>query len=58
MNKLDKTNNLYFLILFSILPVSIIVGPAVSIINIALIALSFINHTKINIKDIRTKYIK
>ena len=42
MNKLDKTNNLYFLILFSILPVSIIVGPAVSIINIALIALSFI----------------
>lgn len=42
MNKLDKTINLYFLILFSILPISIIVGPAVSLINIALIALSFI----------------
>ncbi len=42
MNKLEKTNNLYFLILFSILPISIIVGPAVSLINISLIALSFI----------------
>ncbi len=42
MNKLEKINNVYFLILFSILPISIIVGPAVSLTNISLIALSFI----------------
>ena len=32
----------YFLILFSVIPLSIIIGPAVSIINILLIDLSFI----------------
>ena len=42
MNKFEKINNVYFLILFSILPISIIVGPAVSLTNISLIALSFI----------------
>ena len=42
MNNLEKINNVYFLILFSILPISIIVGPAVSLTNISLIALSFI----------------
>ena len=42
MNKLEKINNVYFLILFSILPISIIVGPAVSLTNISLISLSFI----------------
>ena len=42
MNKLEKINNVYFIILFSILPISIIVGPAVSLTNISLIALSFI----------------
>ena len=39
---LNKTINNYFLILFSLIPVSIIAGPAVSIINILLIDLSFI----------------
>ena len=42
MNNLEKINNVYFLILFSILPISIIVGPAVSLTNISLISLSFI----------------
>jgi len=39
---LNKTINNYFLILFSLIPVTIIAGPAVSIINILLIDLSFI----------------
>ena len=39
---LNKTTNNYFLILFSLLPVTIIVGSAVSAINILLIDLSFI----------------
>jgi len=39
---LNKTTNNYFLILFSLLPVSIIVGSAVSAINILLIDLSFV----------------
>ncbi len=39
---LNKTINSYFLILFSLIPVTIIAGPAISIINILLIDLSFI----------------
>ncbi len=39
---LNKTINNYFIILFSLIPVTIIVGPAISIINILLIDLSFI----------------
>ena len=38
----DKTLNSYFLLLFSIIPVSIIFGPAVSLVNILLIDFSFI----------------
>jgi len=39
---LNKTINNYFLILFSLIPVTIIAGPTISIINILLIDLSFI----------------
>ena len=39
---LNKTINSYFLILFSLIPITIIAGPAISIINILLIDLSFI----------------
>ena len=39
---LNKTINSYFLILFSLIPLTIIAGPAISIINILLIDLSFI----------------
>ena len=39
---LNKKINKYFLLLFSILPVSIIVGPAISLINILLIDISFL----------------
>ena len=39
---LNKTLNNYFLILFSIIPITIIVGSAISLINILLIDLSFI----------------
>ena len=39
---LNKKINNYFLLLFSILPVSIIVGPAISLINILLIDISFL----------------
>ena len=39
---LNKTINNYFLILFSLIPVTIIAGPSISIINILLIDLSFI----------------
>ena len=39
---LNKTINNYFLILFSLIPLTIIAGPAISIINILLIDLSFI----------------
>ena len=38
----NKTLNSYFLLLFSFIPISIIVGPAVSLINILLIDFSFI----------------
>ena len=38
----SKTLNSYFLLLFSFIPISIIVGPAVSLINILLIDFSFI----------------
>ena len=38
----NKSLNYYFLLLFSLIPVSIIVGPAVSLINILLIDFSFI----------------
>ena len=38
----NKILNSYFLLLFSFIPASIIVGPAVSLINILLIDLSFI----------------
>ena len=38
----NKTLNTYFLLLFSFIPASIIVGPAVSLINILLIDFSFI----------------
>ena len=38
----NKTLNSYFLLLFSFIPASIIVGPAVSLINILLIDFSFI----------------
>ena len=38
----DKILNSYFLLLFSIIPVSIIFGPAVSLVNILLIDFSFI----------------
>ena len=38
----NKILNLYFLLLFSFIPASIIVGPAVSLINILLIDFSFI----------------
>ena len=40
--RLNKTINNYFLILFSLIPVTIIAGSAVSVINILLIDLSFI----------------
>ena len=39
---LNKTINNYFLILFSLIPITIIVGSAVSLVNILLINLSFI----------------
>ena len=39
---INRIVNSYFLILFSIIPVSIIFGPAVSLINILLIDLSFV----------------
>jgi len=39
---INKKVNNYFLILFSILPISIVSGPAVSLINILLIDLSFL----------------
>ena len=39
---LNKIINNYFLILFSIIPISIIVGPSVSLINILLIDICFI----------------
>jgi O-antigen ligase len=39
---LNRAINNYFLILFSLIPVTIIVGPAISIINILLVDLSFI----------------
>jgi O-antigen ligase len=38
----NKTLNIYFLLLFSLIPVSIIFGPAISLINILLIDFSFI----------------
>ena len=38
----NKILNTYFLLLFSFIPVSIIVGPAVSFINVLLIDFSFI----------------
>lgn len=39
---LNKTLNNYFLILFSVIPITIIVGSAISLVNIILIDLSFI----------------
>ena len=39
---INKKVNNYFLILFSILPITIVSGPAVSLINILLIDLSFL----------------
>ena len=43
-NQDNKTNllNTYFLVLFSIIPVSILLGPAISLINILLIVLTFL----------------
>ena len=38
----NKIINTYFLVLFSIIPISIIIGSAVSVVNILLIDLSFI----------------
>ena len=38
----NKTLNTYFFLLFSFIPASIIIGPAVSLINILLIDFSFI----------------
>ena len=38
----DKSINTYFLILFSLIPISIILGPSVSLINILVIDFSFI----------------
>lgn len=38
----DKIFNNYFLILFSLLPISILIGPSVSLINIIIIDLSFL----------------
>ena len=42
MNSLNKYTYNYFLFLFSIIPLTIIVGSAISFINILLIDLSFI----------------
>ena len=38
----SKTQNSYFLFLFSFIPISIIIGPAISLVNILLIDISFI----------------
>ena len=38
----SKTQNFYFLFLFSFIPISIIIGPAISLVNILLIDISFI----------------
>ena len=38
----NKSINNYFLLLFSILPISIIVGPSISLVNIILIDISFL----------------
>ena len=45
MSKIDLKNN-YLLILFSIIPISIILGPAVSVTNIFLLIISFLFYYK------------